>query len=119
MVTLDSLIDEYGLPQFIKLDIEGYESYALRGLSQPVPFIQFEICASTVKSGQVWECFEQILDLSPNAMFNYTLCEGPCFRLGLTPCWHWTTAEEVMEAIGREIAEWPLFWGNGFARMIE
>lgn len=119
MITLDSLIEEYGSPQFIKMDIEGYESFALQGLSQPVPFVQFEICAATVKSGQVWECFEKLMKLSPSAQFNYTLTEGPCFMLGPTPRWHWTTAEEVMEAIGREMEKWPLFWGNGFAKMME
>jgi FkbM family methyltransferase len=119
MVTLDSLIEEYGLPQFIKLDIEGYESFALRGLSHIVPFVQFEICAATIKSGQVQECFERLLHISPNAQFNYTLTEGPCFMIGSTPRWHWTSAEEVMETIGREMEKWPLFWGNGFANMVE
>lgn len=119
MVTLDSLIEQYGRPQFIKMDIEGYESFALRGLSQPVPFVQFEICVATIKSGQVWECFERLMDISPSASFNYTLNEGPCFMLGSIPRWHWTSAEEVLDAIDAEMGRWPLFWGNGFANMVK
>ncbi len=42
VTTLDQLIEQFGLPKFIKLDIEGYESKALMKLSQPVPFLSFE-----------------------------------------------------------------------------
>ena len=41
-VTLDSLIEKYGVPQFIKIDVEGYEENVLKGLSQPVPYLSFE-----------------------------------------------------------------------------
>jgi FkbM family methyltransferase len=34
--TIDALIRAHGVPRFIKIDIEGHEAEALRGLSQPV-----------------------------------------------------------------------------------
>jgi FkbM family methyltransferase len=34
--TLDSLIDQYGVPAFVKIDVEGGEPQVLAGLSQPV-----------------------------------------------------------------------------------
>lgn len=40
--TLDSMITAYGLPAFIKIDVEGYELQVLRGLSQPVKALSFE-----------------------------------------------------------------------------
>ena len=42
VTTLDALIDRYGSPSFIKLDVEGFEVEALAGLTQPVPALSFE-----------------------------------------------------------------------------
>jgi FkbM family methyltransferase len=42
VTTLDALIAQYGVPKICKLDIEGFEAEALRGLSQPLPVVSFE-----------------------------------------------------------------------------
>lgn len=42
LTTLDVLIRKYGTPSYIKLDIEGYEEGALKGLSSRVPIVSFE-----------------------------------------------------------------------------
>lgn len=42
-VTLDWLIARYGLPGFVKIDVEGAELRVLLGLSQPVPALSFEV----------------------------------------------------------------------------
>jgi FkbM family methyltransferase len=42
VTTLDALIDEYGEPGFIKIDVEGYEADVLAGLSRPVRALVFE-----------------------------------------------------------------------------
>jgi FkbM family methyltransferase len=41
-ITLDSLITMFGIPDEIKIDVEGLEYLVLRGLSQKVPLIGFE-----------------------------------------------------------------------------
>lgn len=41
-ITLDFLIQQYGMPNFCKIDVEGYEYNVLKGLSQPINFLSFE-----------------------------------------------------------------------------
>lgn len=41
-ITLDDLIKDYGTPDFIKIDVEGYEKEVIQGLTQLVPFLGFE-----------------------------------------------------------------------------
>lgn len=41
-VTLDSLIERYGMPSLIKIDVEGYEKTVIEGLTQKTPKLYFE-----------------------------------------------------------------------------
>ncbi len=42
VTTLDRLIGEFGVPRFVKLDVEGHEAEALAGLTVPVESLSFE-----------------------------------------------------------------------------
>lgn len=41
-ITIDKLIEKYGIPFHIKVDVEGYEYEVIKGLTKKVKSIQFE-----------------------------------------------------------------------------
>lgn len=44
LLTLDTLVEQFGEPYFVKIDVEGYEPQVLRGLSKQPPLLSFEFC---------------------------------------------------------------------------
>ncbi len=61
--TLDALIARHGMPQFCKIDVEGFEYEVLRGLSRPIPALSFEFL--TAQRGVAVKCIEHLAGLGP------------------------------------------------------
>lgn len=61
VTTLDALIAAHGLPALCKIDVEGYEAEALRGLSQPLPLISFEYIPAAIDVAHA--CLARLNDL--------------------------------------------------------
>lgn len=64
VTTLDRLIAEFGLPAFIKIDVEGFEPEVLKGLSQPVPLLSFEYGTEAGGLERLKACLERLSALS-------------------------------------------------------
>ena len=71
--TLDQLIQEYGLPTFCKIDVEGYETEVLKGLSQPIPYLSFEY--NDRLKNKALECLH-ILSKFPDLSYNFSPYES-------------------------------------------
>ena len=56
--TLQSLVDRWGVPDFVKIDVEGYEAEVLGGLHTPVRALSFEYLVATREVAL--ECVDQI-----------------------------------------------------------
>lgn len=92
VTTLDQLIAQYGRPAFVKLDVEGFEYEALKGLSGPVKCICFEFTPEFIES--TGECIEHLSKLG-SPRFNYCL-EDAQTTLKLSD---WQPASEMQQLL--------------------
>lgn len=103
--TLDEIIAQYGLPFFVKIDVEGHELSVLRGLHQPVRYLSFEVNLPEFRS-EGMQCIRVLAELSDGGRFNYV---SDCTR-GLT-LMEWLTATDFSEVLDRcSEASIEIFW---------
>lgn len=90
VVTLDSLISRYGMPEFVKIDVEGFESSVLDGLSIMPRALTFEFNAEWIE--QAIMCVRK--PLFANASFNFLYGEPEAFALS-----QWVEGPELVEIL--------------------
>jgi FkbM family methyltransferase len=91
-VRLDTLIAEYGVPRFVKIDVEGREADVLAGVSQPLPALSFEFLPADRDVA-----FHSVLRLEHLAgahggTYEYNFSLGEELRLVMPDRW-WSAAE--------------------------
>lgn len=73
VTTLDALISRYGVPAVVKIDTEGYDHRVLRGLSQPIRHVIFEI--NQAYPDRAREAFARLTALGRYAFYGAPLTE--------------------------------------------
>ncbi|HXC02397.1 MAG TPA: FkbM family methyltransferase [Opitutaceae bacterium] len=106
VVTLDSLLQQFGRPDFCKIDVEGFECEVLAGLSQPLPLLSLEF------NREFWtetkRCLGRLAELG-DYRFNYTLGEISALAGS-----GWIDATALISEL--EASKDPLLWGDLYAR---
>jgi FkbM family methyltransferase len=91
VTTLDALIAQYGVPDFIKIDVESHEAEVLQGLSLPVQALSFEF--TTVQRQIVRHCIDHLETLD-RWEFNVSLGEDHCLAFA-----GWVSGREIAEHV--------------------
>jgi hypothetical protein len=104
IVTLDQLIELYGAPAFIKLDVEGYEPQTLAGLHSAPRALSFEYNVRLRE--QAAGCIQQAAALG-RCVFNFSAYEHGRWQW---PQWLAAAgAQQALQALPNDLATGDFF----------
>lgn len=104
--TLDDMIEKYGKPTFVKLDVEGYETEVLKGLTQSIEYISFEVLS--FNNELMEECL-LILSKLGYKKFNFSL--GETYKMSFD---RWVDAETIKSYLNQNS---KLYSGDIYAKI--
>ncbi len=109
--TLDELIKLYGIPNFCKIDVEGFEVQVLKGLSKQIPLLSFEFTIEFINDAE--KCMD-ILNKLGNYAYNIGFGLDAKFALE-----KWQSSKDILEAISEYSKTHPKAWGDIYAFVLE
>ncbi len=113
--TLDEIIASFGFPDFIKIDVEGYELNVLNGLSFAAKNISIEYTPELFQKS-FW-CIDRINSISPRYLYNFSLGESLLFSID-----EWLSFPEIKEWLTKNVPVssrigGDLLFGDIYARL--
>jgi len=105
VTTLDAAIDQYGMPFYCKIDVEGFEQSVLLGLTRQIPVVSFEFCAEGLDQTQA--CLDLLSRLGHTS---FNACSGETRAYVLPAA---VSSSELMNHL-RSMND-PLAWGDVYA----
>ena len=107
VTTLDHLIKIYGLPNYIKIDVEGFELDVLLGLSQKAGIISFEFTSEFLD--QSIKCLNHLKKIGYSE-FNLSIGESRKFFF------EWSNADNLILNLTNESKKNELLWGDIYCK---
>jgi FkbM family methyltransferase len=95
--TLDRLIERFGVPAFVKIDVEGSEPAVLAGLGRSVAALSFEYLPRALH--EVQQCLTRLIALGPY-QFNWSIGESNQLASD-----RWLDASEVLAVLRTPAAQ--------------
>ena len=107
ITTLDHLINTFGEPDYIKVDVEGFELNVIKGLSKKVGIISFEITSEYLSDAL--KCLDYLINLGYKD-FTFSIGERKKFFC------NWNNSKNIINLINIEIQKDKFFWGDIYCK---
>jgi FkbM family methyltransferase len=106
--TLDNMINKFGVPAFIKIDVEGYEFEVLQGLSRPIEYLSIEFTSEDIEN--LKKC---LLRINEVGKYIFQFSEGETLKMSFE---YWMDGEALLNSLQLKIVTQPLLWGDIYCK---
>jgi len=107
--TLDNMLTKFGIPKFIKIDVEGYELEVLEGLSYPVKYLSLEFTSEDIENFR--NCLLRINEIG-NYIFQFS--EGETLKFTFD---EWMDGKAILRSLESKIETQPMLWGDIYCKL--
>jgi FkbM family methyltransferase len=107
ITTLDNIIKQFGIPKYIKIDVEGYELSVLKGLTKKSGIISFEITSEYIANAE--KCIKYLKKIG---YFKFTFSIGERRKFFC----EWLDSKQIINLVKKEIKKDKYFWGDIYCK---